>query len=201
MTTFILIRHGNCDAVGNYLAGRMSGIHLNKEGKTQAEAVGKRMEQIFIDVICSSPLERAIETSDSIANYQNAEIVVSDRITDIDYGEWTGKTFKELSGNPLWQIYNTSRENTRIPGGEIILEVQERMATELEAWRTRVPDGIVAMVSHCDTIKTAIGYYTGMPLDKTMALCIDPATISVISVSDYGVQVGCVNHNGANIPM
>ena len=67
MTTILLIRHAVNDYVKEgKLAGWLPGIHLNDEGKAQAEALGKRLADVPIKRIYSSPLERTMETASAI---------------------------------------------------------------------------------------------------------------------------------------
>jgi probable phosphoglycerate mutase len=42
-TTILLVRHGNTATTGTVLPGRAPGLHLSETGKSQAEAVAKRI--------------------------------------------------------------------------------------------------------------------------------------------------------------
>ena len=66
MTQILLIRHAVNDFVKTgKLAGWTPGVHLNDEGKAQAEALGKRLAQVPIKYLYASPLERTMETAAS----------------------------------------------------------------------------------------------------------------------------------------
>src|SRR5215212_2773666 len=96
MTTFLLIRHALCDPVGRSLAGRTSGVHLNAEGGVQAEALARRLGEVAVSAIYSSPLERALETAAPIAADQGVPVIEAPGLLEIDFGDWTGKTLQEL---------------------------------------------------------------------------------------------------------
>lgn len=195
MTTFALIRHGNCDPVGRYIAGRKSGIKLSETGSKQARQLVSRFNEIKVDAIYSSPLERAIETASPLAEQKRLKLNVAEELLEIDYGTWTGKSFEELSSEPLWRLYNTYRGRVRIPGGEMIPEVVSRMSALMEKLR-RAYQGTVVLVSHGDPIKSVIAHYIGAPLDFIMRLDVQPASISILSIDDYGARLMTLNNTG-----
>jgi broad specificity phosphatase PhoE len=57
--------------------------------------------------------------------------------------------------DPLWQQFHTFRSLTRPPGGEVTLEVQNRVIGFLDKVHRTFPDKHVAIVSHGDPIKSA----------------------------------------------
>ena len=113
MTTFVLIRHGHCDPVGKYIAGRKSGINLSETGKMQVMQLAGRLQKIEAEAIYSSPLERAIETASSLAEQKKLKLNIAEELLEVDYGMWTGKSFEELSKEPLWELYNTFRARSK----------------------------------------------------------------------------------------
>jgi probable phosphomutase (TIGR03848 family) len=200
MATFLLIRHGNTDMVGRVLAGRMPGVHLNEEGRTEAEELAQRLAPYNIDFLCSSPLERTRETARPIAELKGLEVEIREGLTEIDTGEWTGMQITDLQPRKMWKLFNSFRTGTRIPGGEHILEVQKRMVDEIENLRSRAPSGSFGIFSHGDPIKTVIAYYAGMQLDSFDRITISPASLSILVVEDHGSRIKCLN-NTANLPL
>jgi len=68
MPTFLLIRHGENEYVAKgRLAGRLPGVHLNENGKKQAEAVAKAFKNAPIKAIYASPMERCMQTAEPLA--------------------------------------------------------------------------------------------------------------------------------------
>lgn len=193
MALFLLIRHGHNDAVGKAITGRAAGIRLNARGREEADRVAERLLSIPLTAIFSSPLERTRETAAPLARRTGQEVQISEKIHEIDFGEWTGLTFEELSREPRWRQFNTFRSGTRIPGGEIMVEVQQRMVSEIERLRARQPDGTFALFSHGDPIKTAVAHYAGFPLDHMLRFEISLASISMIDIRDWGARVLCIN--------
>lgn len=196
MTTYLLIRHGNTDVIGKTLVGRMRGIHLNEEGRAQAEALAERLSGEPIQAICSSPLERTRETAEPLAKRLKLDIRICEGITEVDYGDWAGCEVRDLSDDPLWRQYNTFRSGARIPGGELMVEIQMRMVTEINRLRALFPESVLAVFSHGDPIKSLICHYAGIPLDFLTRLTISPASVSILTLNDYGPQIHCINATG-----
>ena len=199
MTTFYLIRHANTDFIGKVLCGRMPGVHLNAEGRAQAERLAERFRGIPIDSLCSSPLERALETAEPLAKAFGLTVRTADEISEVEYGEWTGRAIADLLNGSAWHSYNTFRTAAHIPGGETVLQLQNRVVGWLESIRREQSGERVAVVSHADPIKAAVTHYAGLHLDMFYRFEISPASVTVVQVTDAGSLVLTLN-NSASIP-
>jgi probable phosphomutase (TIGR03848 family) len=181
MTTFYLVRHGACAGLGEKLWGRTPEVCLNEEGKRQAQQLGERFSDVALEAIYSSPLERALETAEAIARTARLEIKTTDAFNEIDFGDWTGKTLDELSTDTRWQRFNNQRSVANVPGGESFLAVQARIVAELERLSRQHASARIAIVSHADVIKAAVGYVAGTHIDLLHRIEISPCSVSVIS--------------------
>jgi len=191
-TTFLLIRHGNCEPVGKYLAGRLPGISLNEEGRRQSEELLITLKGVELNAIYSSPLERALETATPLAQIRRIPITPCPSFSEVDWGEWTGRTIEDMKQVPDWRIFHGFRSGIRIPGGEFLIEVQARAVAELERLRLAHPDQTVAIFSHSDIIRAALLHYMGAPLENLLRLEIPPASVSTMHLSEWGPQFGCI---------
>ena len=180
MTTFFLIRHASCDGLGQTLWGRTPGICLNEEGKLQAQQLAKTCEGMRFDAVYSSPLERALETADALASPMNLEVRRNAALNEIDYGEWSGKTFEQLHGDERWRHFNSRRSTTIVPGGESFLEVQNRVVKEIDRLSREHSDERVALVSHMDPIRVAVAFFAATSIDLIDCIEISPCSVSVI---------------------
>ncbi len=196
-TTFLLIRHAAHSLLGVRMAGRMAGVNLNETGQAQANALALRLAGIPLAAIYSSPLERAVQTAAPLATQSGLPVQISEAITELDYGNWTGCTFEELDAMPGWRPYNMFRSGARIPGGEMMLDAQTRTVSFMQALCQAHPGEQVALVSHADIIKGALAYYLGVPLDLFLRIEISPASVSVIALDEYGPHILRVNDTGA----
>ena len=193
MTTFLLIRHATCDPVGHSLAGRAPGVSLNADGVAQAAHLARRLQDIALDAIYSSPIERASETARAVAAGRNIPVRLDESLTELDFGQWTGRSFAELDGDRQWSRFNSLRSLTRASSGELMLQVQSRAIALLERIRAERPDAAVALVSHGDLIRGVVAHVAGIPLDLCQRIAIDPASVSVVEVGEHQVVVRCLN--------
>jgi broad specificity phosphatase PhoE len=196
MTTFLLVRHAANETMGELIAGRLPDVYLNAAGIAQAARLAERLARVPLAAIYSSPMERALDTARPVALHHGLEIQESDALVEINFGEWTGRSFSELEGERKWQQFNSFRSGTRIPGGELMLEVQTRVVTELEHIRERYREETVAVFSHGDPLKAAVAYYAGIPLDLSLHMELSPASVSVITVNDDGPKILLLNDTG-----
>jgi broad specificity phosphatase PhoE len=202
MTTFLLVRHCAVDALGRYLAGRAPGEGLNATGRAELRALADRVANLSLDAVFSSPLERARETAAAFAPCIDGDVEYADELLEVDFGEWTGKTFEALSEDPRWAAFNTHRSITRIPGGELMLETQARVVAFLQRVAERWPSGHIAIVSHGDVLRAAIAYYLGLSLDHLLRFELSPASMSVLEVGSSGARLLTLNVSAyANAPL
>ena len=196
MTTFFLIRHASCDGLGQKLWGRTPGICLNERGAQQAQCLIDRFKNMSLDAIYSSPLERALQTATVIANSMKLDVKTCDAANEIDFGEWTGKTFDELSRDERWRHFNRRRSVTMIPGGESFLEVQNRIVKELETLALKHGESHVAIISHADIIRAAVAYFSAIPIDLVDRFEISPCSVSAVAVNADNATLLTLNNTG-----
>lgn len=193
MADFYFVRHGSNDSLGKTLAGRLKNVHLNDQGRAEAERTAMVLAKQGIERIISSPLERALETAEPLARRMGLTIEITPEILEIDFGDWTGKTMQELEASPAWKNFNLYRSGTRIPGGETMIEAQSRMITFLEKLRPENSNQAIALFSHGDPIKLVFAYYLGIPLDLFTRIEISPGSYSILRLENWGPQVLAIN--------
>ncbi len=201
MPLFLLIRHGENDYIKKgRLAGRTPGIHLNKKGVLQAQAVAsflaKRLAETPVKVIYSSPLERAVETARPIADALCAEIVIRPGLLETEPGEWTGRTLKSLRRLKEWRLVQRAPALFRFPQGESIAEAQFRICQELKELAVGHEDkDTLICISHSDPIKLAMAYFIGLPLDQFQRLTVNTASVNALFISEAGSQLLTLNYD------
>ena len=73
---------------------------------------------------------------------------------------------------------------TTIPGGESFLDVQSRIVKELDVLSAQHDNARVAIVSHADVIKAAVGYFAATPIDLIQRIEISPCSVSVVALDE-----------------
>lgn len=167
------------------LCGRTSGIPLSAGGLDEAKQLSIGLASRSLTAIYSSPIERALATAESIAHPHRLVPIIDERLTELDFGEWTGKTFEELADSPMWVQYNRARSSTRPPGGEAPLSVLARSREALDELGRRHGRGTVAVVTHGDVIRSLLTSLLNMVLDDLLRFEISPASVTEVS---YGAE-------------
>ncbi|MDQ2711418.1 MAG: histidine phosphatase family protein [Acidobacteriota bacterium] len=195
MTRILLIRHGSNDLLGRVLYGRMPGVHLNPEGALQARNLAQELKKYYaLDAIVSSPLERALETAQPIAEAQNKPLVTDEGITELDFGCWAGQSFEKLYETDYWRNFNRQRSLNWPSDGESLMEVQTRAWRSISVAAERYgDDSTVAMVTHGDVIRSVLLLVLGMAIDHIHRLEVAPTSVSEILVGEHQPTVRRVN--------
>jgi probable phosphomutase (TIGR03848 family) len=194
-TTILLVRHGTTATTGSVLPGRAPGLHLSERGVAQAQAVAERIIQLTKKpvAIYVSPLERARETAAPLAKALKLHPVVERGLSECDFGSWTGKKLSQLSRKAEWKTVQNSPSTFRFPEGESFSEMQQRVWATLEKLAARHRGRTIVVFSHADTIKAAVTYAQGVPLDLFQRTVISTCSVSAIAFGPSGPLVLTVN--------
>lgn len=199
-TRILLIRHGTNDYVKNgLLAARTPGVHLNEEGRAQAEALAERLAGAKIAAVYTSPLERTQETAAPLAACLGLTPQLLDAVVESDCGEWTGQKLEDLRKLESWPQVQVHPSGFRFPGGESFLDIQARIVAALAELSGRHQGQTIAVVSHSDPIKLAVAYFLGLSMDLFQRLDVSPASITELDFSPMQSRVVRLNDT-AHVP-
>ena len=193
MTKFLLIRHAAHDLLGKVLAGRAPGVHLNAQGKLEAERLADRLAVLSISAIYTGPLERARETAEPLSNRLRLQLSLAPAFDEIEFGSWTMLPLSDLEQRPDWKAWNEYRDRSAPPQGESILAVQNRASKELERLAQTSHGETLAIISHGEVIKSTLMHYLGIPVKFHWRLDISPSSVSILTIHDDQPQVLVLN--------
>jgi probable phosphomutase (TIGR03848 family) len=197
-TLIVLVRHGATPTTGRELPGRAAGLHLSEAGRQQAEAAALRIGALqngsrAIAAVYASPLERAQETAEPIANAVGRDVQTDEALTDLDIGEWTGLELKAARKRREWATIQRYPSGFRFPGGESFHDMQARMVTTLDRLRADHPGEIVIAVSHADPIRSVVAHALGTHLDLFQRIVVSPCSLTAVAYDHDGPMVLTVN--------
>ena len=201
--TVILLRHGRSTSnTAHTLAGRSEGVDLDDKGREQAQSVVGRIGELPVKAIVRSPLLRCERTVEPLAAALELTPVVEERLSEVDYGEWTGRKIGELVKEPLWAVVQQHPSAAVFPSGEGLAQVQARAVSAIRDHDRRLTeetDGDVLWVActHGDVIKSILADALGTHLDSFQRITADPASMSVIRYTSTRPFVLHVNHTGS----
>jgi probable phosphomutase (TIGR03848 family) len=181
MRLLLLLRHAVTDHTGARLSGWTPGLHLSEEGRQQAKDLAERLGPVPLDALYASPLERCRETAAAIADAKGLAVETLEEVGEVRYGDWTGRTLKELAKEPLWKVVQATPSAARFPGGESLYQMQARAVQAIERLRPVHPEQTVAVCSHADVIKALVCHYLGMHLDLFQRVVVSPASLTAIA--------------------
>lgn len=136
MMRLYLVRHGENPAnVSKEFSSCKVDYSLTAKGRLQAEQTAAWFEQHQVDYIFSSPLKRARETAQSVADRLNLPVEIMEEFIEVQVGD--------LEGTPpsveAWKFYSdvvqgwfTGNPGGRFPGGENYYEILDRMNRGLQ---------------------------------------------------------------------
>ncbi|MCP3402115.1 MULTISPECIES: histidine phosphatase family protein [unclassified Bradyrhizobium] len=187
-----LVRHGHHALLGRTLCGRMDGVTLSKTGSEEIARCARNISP-RPSLIQSSPRRRCVQSASILSAHFRLPIEIVPALDELNYGEWTDRSFADLHNDRQWSHWNTCRGSARPPGGESMRSLQRRVVNHLEQLRNDPLAGIVIAVSHAEPIRAALLHYACMRLDDFLSIEIDPASISTLSAEDRGFSVTTIN--------
>lgn len=175
------MRHAAHGDLGQRLTGRGPETGLSREGREQARLLARRLCSEDVEAIYASPRTRTRATSEMIAADRDLAVEPADALDEIDFGDWTGRAFVELDGDPRWMRWNEARSSARCPGGESMAEAQERAARFVDEVAGK-HDGTVVLVTHCDIIRALLCREHGRSLDDILSFEAEPASVTRLRI-------------------
>jgi broad specificity phosphatase PhoE len=127
ITVVHLLRHGEVHNPEHVLYGRLPGYHLSASGRLMAAAAADHFDGRPVAALFASPLERAQETAQPVADRLNLPIVTDDRL--IESGnvlEGKSVSLASLAVNPLnWKyLWNPVTPSWGEPYREVVARVR-----------------------------------------------------------------------------
>jgi broad specificity phosphatase PhoE len=186
-TTTLLLRHGQTAlSLERRFAGR-GDVALSKEGLKQVRQAARFLARGGVQVIVSSPLQRARQTADAAAKLTGAPVVTDDSLAEADFGSWEGLTFAEVQQRwpdelSAWM----TNPDVSPPGGESFAAVARRVLAGLDLRLKEHRHETMLFVSHVTPIKTLICRALLAPPAALFRMNIDVTSVSHVDWFDDG---------------
>lgn len=181
-----LIRHGEIEKrfLKRYIGS--SDVGLSEDGRKQAIKLASFFNYILVDAIYVSNLKRAKQTAESIAKKINLKPQVDEKLNEIDFGPWEGKTTEEIE-----KLTRNQKDCSVITsGGETYLDFVKRVKSFFEEILSLYKNETVIIVAHKGVIREAYKYFM-----KDESLVVDQryGCINLINISNGKVKVVFTN--------
>ncbi|WP_265443413.1 histidine phosphatase family protein [Flexivirga meconopsidis] len=163
-TVVHLVRHGEVDNPGGVLYGRMPGFHLSALGREMAGRVASYLQGNDVTWLVSSPLERAQETMEPLAEALRQPVTIDERVIEAgnDFeGLTVGQHPKQLLKPRFWgKLTNPLKPSW----GEPYAEIAARMASAVADARAAAQGHEAVIVSHQLPVWIARQHFEGKRL-------------------------------------
>jgi phosphoserine phosphatase len=193
----LLIRHGETEFNRNHrFQGRID-VPLNPEGVDQAQALARALKNERLAAIYSSPLRRAVETARLVKSFHpSTPFFEEPGLIEMDLGEFDG-----IEGERWAEHYPDFRKRwlespaaLRMPGGESLQDVQNRVVETLERIALNYsPEDTLLISSHSFVNRTILCHALGKPLDSFRELRQGNAALNILYKEGREIRVEVIN--------
>ncbi len=195
MTRIILVRHGQTEWNRvERCRGRID-IELNEIGHRQAEAVARRLCKETVSALYASPLKRAFQTAEPIAESCALEVQPLKALIDIDYGTWAGHSPEEVARRygDLYRAWLDTPHLVQFPEGESLDQVRSRAWKALEEICQRHVEEHVILVSHVVVNRALICAVLGLTNSSFWQIGQENAAINIFEAQEGKYRLMLLN--------
>ena len=150
-----VVRHGETIWNVEKKVQGITDIPLTENGKKEAEELQELISTLNIDIVISSPLERARETARILVD-SKLPINTDDRIKERDWGMNEGALIDTVDRWDCWDVIL----NTKVQNIECIQDFMYRVSEFLEEIKIKHKDKNVLVVTH-SAVSRVIHYLLG----------------------------------------
>ena len=180
-----LIRHGatiNNLARPPRLQGRRHDIELSAEGRQQARQTARLLASLPLDAVYSSPLLRARQTAECIAELHGMDVRVADALIEVDVGDWEGRAWDEIAHTDAEEYEAFMADAGRYPykGGENLQSVQDRVVPAIERLMDAHGGRSIAVVAHNMVNRCCLAHWLGIGVSQYRAIPQDNCGVNVL---------------------
>ncbi|MCY7373125.1 MAG: bifunctional RNase H/acid phosphatase [Spirochaetaceae bacterium] len=189
-STLLLLRHGETEHTAQKRFSGSDGADppLTSEGERQARAAADRLvREGAVDAVVSSPMRRARQTADIVADALGQEVHEVADVRECAFGEWEGLTFAEVQeGWPELLASWLADPTVAAPGGESFDAVRRRVQVARDKLRARHPHRTVLVVTHVVPVKLLVADALGAPLSVVYRMELSPASLTEVQWYEGG---------------
>jgi len=182
MTSIYLVRHGQTAWNKEEIFRGRTDVPLNEIGMREAELAGEYLKDKEIHVIYSSPLSRAWQTAQKIAQFHSLEVQPLEGIIDMSFGNWEGQSHRDIQKNDkeTYRQWVETPHLVRLPGGESLDDVRMRAMAALDEVIQKHPGKSLVLVTHRVVNKVLICGILGLDNSHFWQIAQDTTAINLI---------------------
>ncbi len=168
---------------------------LSPEGVRQVAQIAGGIAPGSLQLVWSSPLQRARALAEAMAQSAGCSVVIDERLTEMAMGVWEGLHRQEIEAQypDLYAAWYQRPDTVQFPGGERLRDVSDRMVSFLDdAFSSGAPSR-AAVVSHDSVVRIAVMKALGLGLDRLHAFRMRNGSVSVLHGHAWDASVESVD--------
>ena len=190
MTHLILIRHGETEwnVIGRYQG--QADPPLNAKGVTQSHQLAEQLGETDLDLLYTSPLQRAAQTAQVLVDKLHIPLFIEPRLMEIHQGDWQTRLRSEIDQlyPDLFRRWESEPWEVSPPNGESLPQVQDRVIAALQEIIDKYPHQCVGIVTHRIPIALIKVHYQGLDRDIVRSMQLPNIYFEEILINFTGGQ-------------
>lgn len=162
MTEILLARHGETDWNRENRFQGHADPPLNRLGRGQAAELAAALAEEELAAVYSSPLQRALQTAQVVAEPHRLSPVTLDGLREVDVGSWEGLTRAEVERRYPEQFERWLHYGQGWDDGESYEQMGERVLATLQRLASRHGGERILALTHGGPIRAALAQAEGV---------------------------------------
>lgn len=195
ITTLYLMRHGEVDEEYHRKFGGSIDMELSATGRHQARVLADFVNRYQFDRLYCSPMKRAQATANPIVEKQGLQAETVKDLREIDFGEWTGKTWMEVAEEYEVDVFSwlDELEAGRVKDAELGSAFRDRVGAATKRIVSHNRGKRIAVVCHGGVVRAMLSALLEIPLPFFGRIDIEYASLSVVQVSKRKHEADLIN--------
>lgn len=196
-----LLRHGatdNNEARPPRLQGRGLDHGLSEKGRRQARQTAEALANVGLAAVYASPLRRARETAQPIAEACDLSVHIVDALIEVDIGGWEGRTWEQIEHDDpeAYRRFMTDAGTHSYRDGENLSQVVARTAPALQRLMRENLGRVIAVVAHNVVNRAYFTRLLDMPLSRYRSIPQENCGINLLRYHGEEIKLITINAIG-----
>ena len=190
-TRIYLVRHGEIAGNQVFRYNGQRDVPLTPKGLDQFRLLAKRLQDRPVSACYTSDLSRCALGADIICAGLGIKPVLRADLREISFGSWEGLSWLELEKKfpEEWRARLADLSNYRVPGGENLLDLSNRIMPAIREITDRHTGEEVVVVAHGGVNRVILLNIIGAPHSSLFRIEQDYGCMNIIDCYADGNQV------------
>ena len=180
----LLVRHGEIVSNINKVYAGRSPESLTRKGTEQAREVAERIKNYDVDTLYTSPIQRAVQTTEIIAEVTGINYIIENSFRELELGPWEGLSEEEIAASYLneWLVWQNRPAELKLHGRETLEELLERVLNGVRNIYKAGSDRTIVAVTHVAIIRVLLLWHANQSLNLYKTLHVPNASVFEIKI-------------------